>query len=89
MSKPSRRQTLRRFALTFGLELAIYGVLLAVYFLLVLRFLGEPLVRLFDDNLVIYAAAALGLIVAQGVVLDFVTSLLIRLLNVDALDRRE
>jgi putative flippase GtrA len=89
MSKPSRRQTLRRFALTFGLELVIYGVLLAVYFLLVLRFLGEPLVRLFDDNLVVYAAAALGLIVAQGVVLDFVTSLLIRLLNVDALDGRE
>ncbi len=89
MSKPSRRQTLRRFALTFGLELAIYGVLLAVYFLLVLRFLGEPLVRLFDDNLVVYAAAALGLIVAQGVVLDLVTSLLIRFLNVDALDGRE
>jgi hypothetical protein len=64
-------------------------VLLAVYFLLVLRFLGEPLIRLFDDNLVLYAAAALGLIVAQGVVLDLVTSLLIRLLNVDALDRRE
>jgi hypothetical protein len=89
MSKPSRRQTLRRFALSFGLELTIYGALLAVYFLLVLRFLGEPLVNLFDDNLVLYAAAALGLIVAQGVVLDLVTSLLIRLLNVDALDRRE
>lgn len=89
MPKPSRRQTLRRFALSLGLELTLYGVLLVVYFLLVLRFLGEPLVHLFNDNLVTYAAVALGLIVLQGVVLDLVTSLLIRLLNVDALDRRE
>jgi hypothetical protein len=89
VSKPSRRQTLRRFALTLGLELTIYGVLLVVYFVLVLRFLGAPLVRLFDDDLVFYAAAALGLIVAQGVVLDLVTSLLMRLLRIDALDGRE
>jgi hypothetical protein len=89
VSKPSRRQTLRRFALTLGLELTIYGVLLVVYFVLVLRFLGAPLVRLFDDDLVLYAAAALGLIVAQGVVLDLVTSLLMRLLRIDALDGRE
>jgi hypothetical protein len=89
VSKPSRRQTLRRFALTLGLELTIYGVLLVVYFVLVLRFLGAPLVRLFDDDLVLYAAAALGLIVAQGVVLDLVTSLLMRLLRIDTLDGRE
>jgi hypothetical protein len=76
----------RRFIRTLVIELAIYGVLLTVYFLVVLRFLGQPLTRLFDSNLPLYALAGLGLITAQGVVLDGVTSLLVKLIGFDHFD---
>lgn len=76
----------RRFIRTLAIELTIYGILLTVYFLLVLRFLGEPLTRLFDTNLPLYAVAGLGLITAQGVVLDGVTSLLVRFMGFDHFD---
>jgi hypothetical protein len=75
-----------RFIRTLVVELTIYGVLLAVYFLVVLRFLGQPLTRLFDSNLPLYALAGLGLITAQGVVLDGVTSMLVRLIGLDHFD---
>ena len=76
-----RSPDLRRLAQTFVIELVIYGLLLAAYFLTVLRFLGQPLTRLFDGNLTLYGIAALGLIVAQGVVLEVITSFLVRLLG--------
>ncbi len=70
--------------ITLLVEVAIYAILLLAYFLLVLQFLGEPLRKLFQENLTLYAFLALGLIVAQGVVLDFVTSFLVqRLLRDD------
>jgi hypothetical protein len=75
-----------RFIRTLVVELTIYGVLLAAYFMVVLRYLGQPLNHLFDTNLPLYALAGLGLIVAQGVVLDAVTSLLVRLIGLDHLD---
>ena len=73
---------LRHFARIFAIELVIYGVLLTVYFLFVLRFLNNPLQRLFNSNLVWYGLASLGLIVAQGVLLDLITSLLVHVLGV-------
>ena len=68
--KKSNRTLIRNFLIEAG----VYGVLLLVYFLLVLRLLGEPLRSLFENNLGLYAVVCLGLIVAQGVLLDFVVN---------------
>jgi hypothetical protein len=70
----------------FAIEVAIYAVLVVVYFFLVLRLLGKPLESLFETNIVLYAFVALFLIVAQGVVLDGVTSFLINRLGLDRLE---
>lgn len=78
--------SLSRLLRSFGIQLFIYGILLAAYFLLVLRFLETPLRRFFETNLVLYGFIGLGLIVAQGVVLDIVTSVLVRLFGLDVLD---
>jgi Na+/H+-dicarboxylate symporter len=73
----------KRLIRNFVLELLVYGVLLAVYFLTVLRYLDEPLYNLFNQNLWVYAGAALLLIVVQAVVLEWVTSFLIARLGLE------
>ena len=78
-----RRRTYLRNVL---IEMSIYGVLLVIYFLLVLRFLGDFLFDLFNNQLVVYGFVGLGLIVAQGILLETITSFLIRLLRLDRLD---
>jgi hypothetical protein len=65
------------------IELIIYGVLLVGYFYLVLRFLGGFLTNLFTNHNTLYAFLGLGLIVVQGVFLEALTSLLIRMLRLD------
>lgn len=65
------------------LELAVYAALLVLYFFLVLQYLGDILAKLYDNQILIYAFLGLGLIVAQGVVLEAITSFLIRLLRLD------
>jgi hypothetical protein len=70
----------------FAIEVAIYTLLVVVYFFLVLRLLGKPLETLFKDDIVLYAFVALILIVAQGVLLDWVTSFLINRLGLDRLE---
>ena len=69
----------------FLIEVAVYGVLLVIYFFVALRYLGEPLARLFNSNLVVYAVFGLGLIVVQAVVLEFITSLLFDFLGLNRL----
>lgn len=76
----------RKLLRNFIIELVLYSVLLVLYFLVVLRLLGEPLFNLYLDRPVIYAGAALLLIVAQGVALEYLTSLLIRLLGLERLE---
>lgn len=73
----------RRFIRTLAIELIVYGVLLAAYFVLALRFLGQPLTRLLEDNLTLYAIAGLSLIFVQGAVLDAIASFLVRLFGRD------
>ena len=80
------RPGLRRLLRTLAVELIIYGVLLAAYFLFALRFLDQPLMRLLENNLTLYALAALGLIFAQGAVLDAIASFLVRLFRRDLSD---
>ena len=82
MKKPEIQSLIRNFAI----EVVIYGALVVVYFLLVLRFLAEPLENLFDENLVLYALVALALIVAQGALLEFVTSFLLDRLGLERLE---
>ncbi|RLD06317.1 MAG: hypothetical protein DRI56_08160 [Chloroflexota bacterium] len=64
-------------------EIIIYGILIVGYYFLVLNVLDDWLMSVFKTNLVWYAFIGLGLILAQGVLLDFVTTLLLRYLRVD------
>lgn len=61
----------------FVIELVIYGVLVALYYVLALRLLSSPLQHLFQERLPVYAVVALLLIVAQGVLLEALTSFLL------------
>lgn len=82
MSKHKTRVLVRNLVI----ELVLYGVLVIVYFLAVLRLLNDPLTGLFHNNLVVYAVIGLGLIVAQGVLLDIVTSFLLNRLHLERLE---
>jgi hypothetical protein len=76
----------RRLIGNFAIEVVVYAALVVMYFLLVLRFLGQPLARLFSTSLVLYALVSLVLIVAQGVLLEAVTSFIMGLLGLDQLE---
>ncbi|MEW6716587.1 MAG: hypothetical protein AB1345_03655 [Chloroflexota bacterium] len=65
----------------FIIELVVYCGLLMAYFFLVLRLLASPLKYLFDNHLSLYGFAALILIVAQGVLLESLTSFLLNRLG--------
>jgi hypothetical protein len=77
---------LRKFIRNFLIELALYGALVVGYFFVALRFLGEPLAELFGSNLPVYALASLGLIVAQGFLLDVVVTYLLNLIGLDHIE---
>jgi hypothetical protein len=63
----------KRLGLNLIIELIIYGGLVTLYFLVVLRYLNEPIKNLFDNNLHFYAIVSLVLIVLQGVLLERLT----------------
>jgi hypothetical protein len=65
----------------FAVELAIYAVLVTVYFFLVLHLLGNWLYRLEMQHRIVYAVVAILLIAGQAIVLDAVATLLFRLLR--------
>lgn len=71
----------------FLVELVVYGVLIAVYFYVALQYLGEPLSKLYAENLTLYAFIGLGLIVGQAVILEFVTSFLFDFLGIHRLTK--
>ena len=71
--KPELKASIRRFAL----ELVVYSLLVAGYYLLVLRFLGGVLADVYLHERKTYAALTLGLIVAQGLVLEILTRFLL------------
>jgi hypothetical protein len=77
---------IRKLVKTFVLELLIYSALVVAYFFLVLRFLAEPLMELFANSLTVYAFVALGLIVAQAVLLEAVVSFIMGRLGLDQLE---
>jgi hypothetical protein len=65
----------------FLIELAIYAVLVVGYFFLVLHFLGEGLHQLEIRHRYTYAGVAILLMIGQAVLLQNVTTLLLRLIR--------
>jgi hypothetical protein len=65
----------------FAIELMIYATLVVGYFFLVLHFLGEGLHQLEVRHRYTYAGVAILLIIGQAVVLESVTTLLLRLIR--------
>ena len=78
------RELLRNFII----EMLVYSVLIAIYFYIALRFLADPLARLFHSSLIAYAVIGLGLIVAQAVLLEIVTSWLFDFLGLHRLSSK-
>ena len=70
-------KTLRAFLI----ELVIYAVLVVGYFFLVLHFLGESLYQLEIYHRYTYGCVAILLIIGQAVVLESVTTFLLRMLR--------
>ncbi|MEP6936868.1 MAG: hypothetical protein ABI871_02250 [Chthoniobacterales bacterium] len=75
--KTEAAKTLRAFLI----ELPVYAVLVVVYLLVVMHFLSDWLQHLVTTNVKLYALAAIGLIIGQAVVLESVTTGLLRLLR--------
>jgi hypothetical protein len=72
---------IKEFLANSSIELLVYCVLVCAYFFLVLHFLGDWLNGLFLQDRRVYAAVALGLIVGQGVALELLTGLILRLVR--------
>jgi hypothetical protein len=70
-------KTLRAFAI----ELVIYALLVVAYFFLVLHFLGRWLYQLESQHRYIYAGVAILLMIGQAVLLQNVTTLLLRFIR--------
>jgi len=65
----------------FSIELAIYALLVVAYFFLVLHLLGDWLYQLESQHRYIYASVAILLMIGQAVVLQNVTTLLLRFIR--------
>lgn len=65
----------------FLIELAIYVVFVTVYFFLVLHFLANWLQDLYLHHVKLYALMAIVLIIGQAVLLESVTTALLRFLR--------
>lgn len=68
-------------ARTFLIELTVYSCLIVVYVFFVIALLGGWLDALYLHHKIRYALAALLLIIGQGVVLEMVTSVLLKLIR--------
>lgn len=75
--KKETANTLRAFLI----ELLIYSVLIFAYFFLVLYFLGATLHRLEQAHRLGYAALTILLMIGQAVLLQNVTTFLLRLIR--------
>jgi hypothetical protein len=75
--KTSAAGTLRAFLI----ELAVYSALVVVYFFLVLHFLADWVNELEPRHIKIYALVSIGLIIGQAILLEIVTTWLMRRLQ--------
>jgi hypothetical protein len=76
-TKKEKVNTLRAFLV----ELAVYAVFVTGYFFLVLHYLSDWLQDLHLHHIKLYALIAIALIIGQAVVLESVTTWLMRLLR--------
>jgi hypothetical protein len=65
----------------FAIELVIYSLLVIAYFFLVLHLLGQWLYQLEIHHRYLYAGLSILLIVGQAVLLEALTTFLIRLIR--------
>ena len=65
------------------IEIILYSCLIFGYYLLVLHRLGDWLKGMYESNLVSYAFIGIGLIFTQAVLLDFITSYLMKYIKLD------
>lgn len=77
-SSPRRDPSLRPFLRSMALELLIYAPVVMVYLLLVLRYGSEGLLYLFQRSPITYTVIGIAAILAQGVLLDMLTTWLLR-----------
>ena len=84
MKKMEPRKLIRNLVF----EIIIYSLLILGYYMLVLRWLGDWIASIFDSNLYIYAFAGLGLIFVQAVLLDILTSFLMKYIKLDQFGSR-
>ncbi len=77
-SSPKQDPSLRPLLRSILLEIAIYVPVVAVYFWLILRYVGDKFTSLYQDSLALYAIAATLAIIIQGVLLEMFTSWLLR-----------
>ena len=74
MMKPEGKGFFKEFAI----ELLVYSALVFGYFFLVLHGLGGWIGNLFTQHRAAYAGVALALILGQGLVLEVLTTVLLR-----------
>jgi hypothetical protein len=75
--KPQDKAFLKEFAI----ELLLYSGLVLLYFFVVLHWLSGWIYGLFVERRGIYAAAALALILGQGILLELLTTALLRFIK--------
>jgi hypothetical protein len=80
------RVRLKRMLRNFAIEIVIYGALVILYYFLALRLLSSPLENLFREYLPAYAIVSLILITAQGVLLESLTSFLLKRLGLQRVE---
>ena len=76
-----KKSKMRQMAKNFLYEVLLYGVVLIIYFYFALRYLGEPLSRLFSANLSLYTLVGFVLILAQAILLESVINFLAKLIG--------
>ncbi|HEU0275309.1 MAG TPA: hypothetical protein VFQ83_12340 [Candidatus Udaeobacter sp.] len=77
----AKKETTIKTVRAFAIELAIYAVLVVAYFFLVLHLLGGWLYQLEVHHRFLYAGLSILLIVGQAILLEGVTTFLIRLIR--------
>ncbi|MGI9113751.1 MAG: hypothetical protein ACR2FX_01735 [Chthoniobacterales bacterium] len=81
-AKKKRTKSKQEASHTFGallIELPIYALLVTGYFFLILHFLDTWLGKLQAEHQIVYAVVAIALIIGQAVVLETVTTQILRL----------
>lgn len=77
-SPPKQDPSLHPLLRSILLEIAIYVPIVAVYYWVILRYASDKFTSLFQDSLPLYAIAATLAIIIQGVLLEMLTSWLLR-----------